>query len=124
MLAQRLNRTALAAIMIAMALGLGSVRPSPALADWQWARHCVKKADLDVLQPLIQQMLKHAAVGSRQPWCSATGRQGFVHLVAGGELAGATTATIRITLAKTGGEKSWLVFLYRKDPVRGWGVVG
>ena len=107
-----------------MIVGVGTLRPPPAKADWEWAQRCVKKADLDVLQPLIQQMLKHATVGSSQPWCSTTGRQGFVHLVAGGERAGATTATIRITLTKTGGEKSWLVFLYRKDPARGWGVIG
>ena len=97
---------------------------APAPAAWDWARHCFKAADLDVLHPIIQQLLKQAAVGTRQPWCSTTGREGYVYLLAGGERAGATTATVRITTVDHGKERVQFVFRYRKDPARGWGIVG
>lgn len=98
--------------------------PASAEAGWDWALHCFKKPDIDVLHGLIQQMLKTASVGSRQPWCSTTGKRGFVYLVSGGDQAGAATATVRITVLEGDAERPWFVFRYGKDAVRGWGIVG
>lgn len=109
------------AALLAVALALP---PVPAAASWDWALHCFKKPDIDVLHALIQTMLRKAPVGARAPWCSTTGRQGFVYLVSGGDMAGMTTATVRITTIEAGKERQRFVFRYRKDPARGWGVVG
>lgn len=98
--------------------------PAPAEAAWDWALHCFKKPDIDVLHGIIARMLKDASVGSRQPWCSTTGKQGFVYLVSGGEKAGSDIAVVRITKTDGKVERTWFVFRYRKDPVRGWGIVG
>ena len=113
------------AAVVAITGAAGAIwSPAPAQAAWDWTRHCFKKADVDVLHGLVAKMLKEAPVGSRQSWCSTTGRQGFVYLVSGGEKAGAETATIRITTLDGRAERQWFVFRYRKDPVRGWGIVG
>lgn len=118
-----------AALCLSTLLALGVNGPGwigqPAQASsWDWALHCFEKPDLDVLHGIVQQMLKTAPVGARQEWCSTSGRRGFVYLVAGGDMAGMTTATVRITLSENGVERPWFVFRYRKDPSRGWGIVG
>jgi len=114
----------LAALATVSAAAIVLSRGAPAEAAWDWARHCFKKADIDVLHGVIAQMLKDAPAGSRQPWCSTTGRQGFVYLVSGGEKAGSDTAVVRITKVDAKAERTWFVFHYRKVPSRGWGIVG
>jgi hypothetical protein len=99
--------------------------PVPAhAAAWDWATHCFKKPDIDVLHAVIQKMLKNDIVGARETWCSSTGRNGYVYLVEGGDRAGTATATVRITTVDAHGEQPQFTFHYRKDPARGWGVVG
>src|SRR6187402_1777758 len=87
--------TALAAL--AATAGMSLWRPAPAQAAWDWALRCFSKQDIDVLHPLIQKMLHEDPVGARRPWCSASGRRGYIYLLAGGERAGTVTATVKIT---------------------------
>ena len=118
------RRCALAITLAALAGSLSFWHAPPATAQWEWTERCFKKADLDVLQPLIQHLLREARPGTSVPWCSTTGREGHVFLVEGGEQAGKTTATIRITIKHAKHEQDWFVFRYRHDPARGWGIVG
>jgi len=118
-----------AALSLSILVALGASSPGPIgqpvqASSWDWALHCFAKPDLDVLHAIVQQMLKNAPVGARQAWCSTSGKQGFVYLLAGGDAARMDTATIRITLAEGGAERQWFLFRYRKDPSRGWGIVG
>jgi len=109
-------------LVYAVALALAA--PVTAAPLWECGAHCLKKGDLEALQPVIQKLLKDAKVGDSAPWRSGSGRVGNIYLVEGGEQAQATTAKVRITVAQGKAERDWFTFLYRRDPKRGWGVVG
>jgi len=110
-------------VVFALAVAAGWT-PSTAAPLWECGANCVKKPDLEALQPVIQKLLRDARPGDQAPWRSSSGRSGNVHLVEGGEQVKETTAKVRITVAQGKSERDWFTFRYRRDPKRGWGVVG
>lgn len=106
-----------------------TVSPAPlataaAEQPWAWATQALDRRDLATLHLLIQTLLKNAPVGTGHPWHSASGKNGFVYLEAGGDRAGSREARVRITRTANGRETPLYVFRYRKDPTKGWAVAG
>ena len=91
---------------------------------WAWATQDLDEKDLAALHPIIRQLLEDDPVGTRRAWQSASGKSGFVYLDKGGQLAGSTEGTVRITKEAAGREMRLFVFRYRKDPEMGWAIVG
>jgi hypothetical protein len=98
--------------------------PLTAGEPWAWAVQLLDGQDLATLHPLIEALLKDDAVGTRLAWHSPSGKAGNIYLESGGELAGLSEATVRITTETKGHETRLIVFRYRKDPEMGWGLVG
>lgn len=98
--------------------------PASALTPLNWATHGISHAEQEALHPLIQSMLRGSKVGDVRVWRSSDGKTGKVTLLAGGEMAGAPEARVRITRIVHGSERPFFTFYYRHDPKRGWGVAG
>lgn len=114
----------LAAIISATMISM-TASPSLAQLPWAWATNDFDKSEYDTLHPLIQSMLRDSVVGDVRPWHSASGREGRVYLVSGGDQAHSTDAEVRITIIGEGGRENRLfTFKYRKDVKKGWNTVG
>ncbi len=110
--------------MTLLAMALSSIAPAVAGPPWAWAIQVLDARDQATVHPVIQDMLANDPVGTRREWHSPSGKNGYVYLDSGGEQAGSSEASVRITRETNGAEARLFVFRYRKDPKMGWGVIG